>query len=156
MLIFKALHILTMFAAVSVLVGEGTFAALAIWRGDVHALAATRRLFGRRPVVGAALFLLGIGFGLVTAATGGFDFLAGWLIAAYVMAGASIAINLLPVVQKGYLPLVDKSVEAEAGQRPVDEVAGEMLALRSSFLYVVVATWVLFGLIILDMVLKPF
>jgi len=155
-LIFKALHILTMFAAITLLVGESTFAAVAIWRGDVRALAAMRRLLGRRPVVSAMVFLVGIGFGLLTVATGGFDFFAGWLIAAYVMVVASFAINLLPVVQRGYLGLVDKSAQADAGQRPVEEVAREMAALRRSFGLVVAANWVLFAALILDMVIKPF
>jgi len=155
-LIFKALHILTMFAAITLLVGESTFAAIAIWRGDVRALAAMRRLVGRRPVVSAMVFLVGIGFGLLAVATGGFDFFAGWLIAAYVMVVATFAVSALPVVQKGYLGLVDKATEAEAGQRPMEEVARDMAALRRSFGLVVIANWVLFGAIILDMVLKPF
>jgi len=69
---------------------------------------------------------------------------------------ATFAVSALPVVQKGYLGLVDKATEAEAGQRPMEEVARDMAALRRSFGLVVVANWVLFGAIILDMVLKPF
>jgi hypothetical protein len=156
MLLFKLLHILTMFTAVTLLVGESTFMAIAIWRGDVRAVAAMRRLVGRRPVVSALTFLVGIGFGLLTVATGGLDFFAGWLIAAYVMVVALLAISGLPVVQKGYLGLVDKATEAEAGQRPVEDVARDMAALRRSFGLVVAANWVLFAAIIADMVLKPF
>jgi hypothetical protein len=156
MLLFKLLHILTMFTAVTLLVGESTFMAIAIWRGDVRAVAAMRRLVGRRPVVSALTLLVGIGFGLLTVATGGLDFFAGWLIAAYVMVVALLAISGLPVVQKGYLGLVDKATEAEAGQRPVEDVARDMAALRRSFGLVVAANWVLFAAIIADMVLKPF
>lgn len=58
---------------------------------------------GGRPIVGSALFLVGIGFGLLAVATGGIDFLAGWLIAAYVLVAAPFAINASPVVQKGLL-----------------------------------------------------
>jgi hypothetical protein len=155
-LIFKALHILAMFGAVTLLVGESTYMAIAIWRGDVRAVAAMRRQLGRRPVVSVLVFLVGIGFGLLAVATGGLDFFAGWLIAAYVMVVALLAINGLPVVQKGYLGLVDKAVEADAGQRPVEEVARDMAALRRPFALVVVATWVLFAALILDMVVKPF
>lgn len=72
------------------------------------------------------------------------------------MVVALLAINGLPVVQKGYLGLVDKAVEADAGQRPVAEVARDMAALRRPFALVVVATWVLFAALILDMVVKPF
>ena len=49
MLVFKVLHILSMFAAVAFLLGESTYLAVAIWRGDVPALAAIRRVAGRRP-----------------------------------------------------------------------------------------------------------
>jgi hypothetical protein len=156
MLLFKALHILTMFAAVAFLVGESTFIAIAIWRGDVRALAAIGRLTGGRPVVGAALFLIGIGFGLLTVATGGFDFLAGWLIAAYVMVVALFAVSALPVVQKGLLGLIRRAVEAEAGQRPAEEVARDMAAFRGRIVTVVTINAALFSALILDMVLKPF
>jgi hypothetical protein len=156
MLAFKALHVLTMFAAVAFLVGESTFIAIAIWRGDVRALAAIRRLTGGRPVVGAALFLIGIGFGLLTVATGGFDFLAGWLIAAYAMVGALVAVSALPVVQKGLLGLIQRAVEAEAGQRPAEEVVRDMAAFRGRIVTVVSINAALFAALILDMVLKPF
>jgi hypothetical protein len=156
MLAFKALHVLTMFAAVAFLVGESTFIAIAIWRGDVRALAAIRRLTGGRPVVGAALFLIGIGFGLLTVATGGFDFLAGWLIAAYAMVVALFAVSALPVVQKGLLGLIQRAVEAEAGQRPAEEVVRDMAAFRGRIVTVVSINAALFAALILDMVLKPF
>jgi uncharacterized membrane protein len=155
MLIFKLLHILAMFAAVALLVGESTFMAIAIWRGDVRALAAIRRVLGGRPVVAAAIFMVGIGFGVLTVATGGLDFFAGWLIAAYVMVVVLLAINALPVVQKGLLGLIERATEAEAGQRTAEEVAGEMAAFRFRFSLVVAANWLLFAAIIADMVLKP-
>jgi hypothetical protein len=84
------------------------------------------------------------------------DFFAGWLIAAYVLVVALLAISGLPVVQKGLLGLVDKATEAEAGQRSMEEVVRDMAALRFSFGLVVAANWVLFAAIIADMVLKPF
>jgi len=98
MLIFKALHILSMFAAVTLLVGLPIFVALAIWQRDVRGLAAIYRL-ARRPgntVVGGAFLLAGVVFGLLTAATGGFEFFAGWLIDAYVLVAALILSNLVP------------------------------------------------------------
>ena len=49
MLIFKVLHILFMFSAVTLLVGESTFMAIAIWRGDVRAVAAVRPVRINRP-----------------------------------------------------------------------------------------------------------
>jgi len=155
-LIFKALHILSMFGAVTFLVSEAVVAAVAIWRGDVGALAALRRFSGRRPVVGALLFLIGIGFGLLTVATGGFDFFEGWLIAAYALVVALFAVNGLPIVQKGLVGLTEKALEAEAGQRPAEEVVREMATLRRSIVLVVVTNVAIVAALILDMVLKPF
>jgi hypothetical protein len=156
MLIFKALHILFMFGAIAFLVGEATLFAVAIWRGDVRGLAAMRRLTGRRPIIGTSLFLVGIGLGVLTVATGPYDFLAGWLIAAYALVVVTVGINALPVVQQGFLGLTEEAVEADAGQRSFEEVASEMSAFRGTFALVVVANWVLFAALILDMVLKPF
>ena len=85
---FKVLHILSMFAAVTLLVGEALLYARAIWRSDVAGLAAVRRLLGGRPLLGVSFFIAGIVFGLLAAVTGGFEFFAGWLIAAYADCGA--------------------------------------------------------------------
>src|SRR4026208_2544119 len=96
--IFKVLHILSMFTAVTLLISVPIFAALAIWQRDVRGAAAVYRL-ARLPgntVLGTVFLLAGIVFGLLTAATGGFDFFAGWLIAAYVMAAAVVLHNPRP------------------------------------------------------------
>ena len=155
MLVFKALHILSMFAAVTFLVGEALAYAVAIWRGDAAALAAIRRLLGGRPLIGVAFLVAGIVFGLLTALTGGMDFLAGWLIAAYVLIVALFAVNGSPWVQR--LPkLGQEAMEAAAGQRPIEEVRRSMAATRTATLVVVTVNVLLFAAIIADMVLKPF
>jgi len=156
MLIFKALHILSMFSAVALLIGEEVFIALAIWRRDVRGLAAIHRLSGRRVLTyaGAITFMAGIVFGLLTAATGDLDFFSGWLIAAYVLVAAILVLNGSPLVQKQVLPLMEEAVEAEAGQRPVEEVVRHMAG--SPVVIVIAVNVVLFAAIILDMVLKPF
>lgn len=155
MLVFKALHILMMFSAVTVLIGEALFYAVAIWRRDVKAVAAIRRVAGGRPIVGVAFLLAGIVFGLLAALTGAFDVLAGWLIAAYLMIVALFLVNGSPWVQR--LPrLGAEAIEAEAGQRPVDEVLAAMAASRTAILVAVAVNVALFAAIIADMVLKPF
>jgi uncharacterized membrane protein len=155
MLIFKALHILSMFAAVTFLIGEAFFYAVAIWRGDVAGLAAVRRLVGGRPVIGVVFLIAGIVFGVLTALTGGLDFFAGWLIAAYVLIVALFGVNGSPWVQR--LPRLGlAAMEAEAGQRPVEEVVGAMRAMRTVTLLAVAINAALFAAIIADMVLKPF
>ena len=154
MLIFKVLHILSMFTAVTLLIGVPIFVALAIWQRDVRGLAAVYRL-ARRPgntVIGGVFLLAGVVFGLLTAATGGFDFFAGWLIAAYVMVAALILTNLLPVKQR-VRQVAEEALEAEAGKRPVDDVARDMATAPIWIFTIDVA---LFAAIIADMVLKPF
>jgi hypothetical protein len=152
-LAFKLLHILSMFAAVTLLIGEQFVLSRAIWRRDVRALAAFHRLIGVRPVLGASLFMAGIVFGLLAAATGGLDFFAGWLIAAYVLVAAILAFNASPWVQQ--MPrLGARAVEAEAGGRPIEEVLQAMAASHAGLLFAVNVTP--FVALIADMVLKPF
>lgn len=154
MLVFKALHILSMFAAVTFLIGEALAYAAAISRGDVAALASIRRLLGGRPIAGVAFLLLGIVFGLLTALTGDLDFFAGWLIAAYVLIVLLFAVNGSPWVQR--LPrLGEEAMEAVAGQRSADDVRQSMAASRTATLVVVALNVLLFAAIIADMVLKP-
>ena len=155
MLIFKALHILSMFSVVAIEIGAEFLYVFAISRRDVPALATVHRITGeaRLGPISIALFISGIVFGLLTALTGEFDFLAGWLIAAYVLV-AVIFVGGSRLWPKQYLPLGDKAVEAEAGQRPAEDVVRAMVASRAVWWFGGMAT--LFVLIILDMVLKPF
>jgi Predicted integral membrane protein (DUF2269) len=155
MLIFKALHILSMFSVVAMEIGGEFLYAFAISRRDVRALATVHRILeqARLGNIGIAVFIAGVVFGLLTALTGGFDFLAGWLIAAYVLV-AVIFVSASRLWPKVFLPLGAKAVEAEAGQRPVEEVVRDMGASRAVRWFGAMAT--IFVLIILDMVLKPF
>jgi hypothetical protein len=151
--IFKALHILSMFAMVTVFSGGELFYALAIRSRDVHAVAWLHQ--ARRPLGIAAFSTLvaGIAFGLLTAATGGLDFFAGWLIAAYLL----IALFFVngAVHERVVTKLGEDAVAAEAGQRPLEEVAREMATSKAAGrLFAINA--VIFVAIILDMVLKPF
>jgi uncharacterized membrane protein len=156
MLIFKALHILSMFSVVSMEIGAEFLFAFAIARRDVRGLATVHRILeqARLGYISIAVFLSGIVFGLLTALTGGFDFFAGWLIAAYVLVAVIFFVAGPILWPKVLLPLGAKAVEAEAGQRPVEDVVREMAASHAVRWFMVIAT--IFVLIILDMVLKPF
>ena len=155
MLIFKALHILSMFSVVTMEIGAEFLYAFAISRRDVRALATVHRILeqARLGPISIAIFISGVVFGLLTALTGGFDFLAGWLIAAYVLV-AVIFVGGSRLWPKILLPLGAKAVEAESGQRPVEDVVRDMVASRAIRWFVVMST--IFVLIVLDMVLKPF
>lgn len=154
MLIWKALHILSMFTMVVVFIGTEIFYAAAMWRRDAHAMAWVQQTLERAYLgwIGMGGILLGIIFGLLTAATGGFDYLAGWLVAAYVLVVlffVNSAIFGAKVVRTG-----KAAMEAEDAGQSLEEVAREMD--RRTGLIVVVVNTVIFALIIADMVLKPF
>jgi len=154
-LVFKALHILSMFAMVTVFLGGELFYSVPVWRRDVAGLAWVHHVEARTRLgpVGVAFLVMGVAFGLLAAATGGFDFFSGWLIAAY----ALIAAFLINVALVGLrlVRLADKAVEAEAGHRPTEEVVREMAASPAVAFFFPVNI-VIFAAIILDMVLKPF
>jgi uncharacterized membrane protein len=154
MLIFKALHILSMVAMITIFSGGEFFFAFAVWRRDVRALATLIRLEkqSRAPIFGIVALIAGIVFGLLTAATGGMDFFKGWLIAAYVLV-AVFLINANTLGMK-LIRLADKAVEADEGKRPAEEVVRDMAASRAGLFFLVNAA--IFAAIIVDMVLKPF
>jgi hypothetical protein len=99
------------------------------------------------------VFLIaGVLFGLLTAATGGFDFVDGWLIAAYVLVAVFV---VLGGRQAGRIvKLGNEAVESQNGKRPVDDVVRAMVASRALVWFG--ANLVLVVAIIADMVLKPF
>ena len=155
MLIFKALHILSMFTMVTAEIGSVFLYAFAISRRDVRALATIHRILeqARIGLVGIGALAAGIAFGLLTAATGGLDFLDGWLIAAYVLV-AVLLVNASRLWPKTLLPLGAAAVDAEAGRRPVEEVVRDMVASRA-LLWIAVDVAIVVAIIV-DMVLKPF
>ena len=155
MLIFKALHILSMFTMVTIFLGGEFFYTFALWRRDVHALAWVHRVEvqTRVPIVGLAALALGVAFGLLTAATGGLDFFKGWLIVAYVLVAAFL-VNAATLGEK-LLGLARKAVQADVGERATEEVLRDIAASRAaSFLFPINVA--IFAAIIVDMVVKPF
>ncbi len=127
MLILKVMHILSMFSAVTIVIGQMLLLALAIRRRDIAALAAIHRLTGgmRSTLIGAVFFWSGVVFGLLTAVTGGIDFFKGWLIAAYVLVAVLVLSDGSPIT-RAMLRIEREAVEAEAGQRPAEEVLRHM------------------------------
>ena len=154
MVIFKALHILSMVAMVTMEVGAEFLYAYTISRRDVRALATVHTVLERARIgpLSVVALVSGIVFGLLTAATGGFNFLDGWLIAAYLLVAALLV--TITLFLRGALKLGQAAVEAEAGRRPAEGVLRDMATSRAAVWFIVDLG--LFVAIILDMVLKPF
>lgn len=154
MLVWKTLHVLSMVTMVTVFIGVEIFYAAAMWRRDVHALAWVQRTVERSYVGLIAILGLaaGIVFGVLTAATGGFDFTAGWLIAAYVLVAAFL-VNAVLIGEK-VVHAGKEAIEADEGRRPLEEVAQNLRANRG--LILVAINVLLFSALIVDMVVKPF
>jgi hypothetical protein len=155
--IFLVLHIVSMFAAVTLLVGEALLIGRVIWQRDVAGLAEVLRLLRGRTITfaGGSLFLIGVAFGLLTALTGTFNLLDGWLIAAYVLVVVLLLLNGTPWVQRVAV-VGAQAIEVAAGQRPREDVVKAIERVRTGYVVVVTANVVLFISLIADMVLKPF
>jgi uncharacterized membrane protein len=152
-LIWKTLHILSMVSMVTAFIGAEIFYAAAIARRDVGTLAFVHRTVERAGLgwVGMGGILAGIVFGLLTAATGGFDFVAPWLLIAYVLVGVFF-VNAFAAGAR-IVHVAKAAVEADAGEREAADVVRDMGSTRAVWL--VASNAVVFALIIADMVLKP-
>jgi mannose/fructose/N-acetylgalactosamine-specific phosphotransferase system component IIC len=148
--IWKFLHVVFMFGAVTLVVSMTIairLAARSQERAVLKIIPAWYRLGDR---VGGGMFLIGIGFGFVTAVTSGFSLTAPWLIATYVLVG----LNVL----NGWLVWDPKAKRLnrmiEAGEDEAPEVKELLLSRRRRAAEVAdIGLWVA---IIFTMVMKPF
>jgi Predicted integral membrane protein (DUF2269) len=152
MTFWKFLHIVSMFLAVSIFVGQGMLSGAIARSGDVRALRRMLAAEDRFQPVGGGIFLLGIVFGFVTAITGDLDLTQTWLIIAYVLA-ALILLNAFAY----HIPYTRK-LEAAAETSPDDQPSPELRALveAPSVIWVNVYDGLLWLAIIYTMVVKPF
>ena len=86
MTFWKFLHIVAMFGAVSIFVGQGVLTGAIASTGDIKAIRRTLEVESRFAPVGGALFILGIVFGFIAARTADFDLTQTWLLIAYGLA----------------------------------------------------------------------
>lgn len=151
-LLWKFLHIAAMFAAVSIFVGQGMLEGAVARSGDVRALRRVLAAEDRFGPIGGALFLLGIGFGIVAALVGDFDLTQAWLLIAYVLA-AVILLNAFVY----HIPTANR-LKALAEASPDDVASAELRAAIDAPIGVVmnVVDGVVWLAIILVMVTKPF
>lgn len=152
--IVKALHILSMIAMVTIEIGSEFLYAFAISRRDVRGLATVHRLLeqARAGPASIAALVSGVVFGLLTAATGGFDFLDGWLITAYVL--VVVLFITANVFLRIALPLGRAALETEQGQGASEDLLRKPAAHRAILWFAIDVAVV--AALVVDMVLKPF
>jgi hypothetical protein len=120
---WKFLHIASMFAAVSIFVGQGMLSGLVARSGDVRALRRVLSIEDRFAPVGGGIFLLGIVFGFITAISGDLDLTATWLVIGYVLAAAIFVTGFAY-----HMPYATK-LKAAAEASPGDRASNELRAL---------------------------
>jgi hypothetical protein len=149
---WKFLHIASMFAAVSIFVGQGMLSGLVARSGDVHALRRVLSIEDRFAPVGGGIFLLGIVFGFITAISGDLDLTATWLVIGYVLA-ATIFVTGFAY----HMPYATK-LKAAAEASPDDGASNELRALvdAPSGRWVNAFDGVVWLALIYVMVAKPF
>ena len=91
--IFQYLHVISMFGAVAASVFPEVLAHLLVTRRSLAGLQAVMPVFRVLGIAIPGLFLLGVAFGLVTAAVGQLDFFQPWLIASYVVFAAVFVVS---------------------------------------------------------------
>lgn len=151
MVAFKFLHILTMFATVTLFVGGEVILTAVARSRDVGTLRRVVAITSKTDGVGLVLFLAGIGFGLVTALLGGLDLTAPWLVIAYVLVGILILSGVLYFLPYG--SRVAKALEASP-----DRFSPELERLfepRRQIVTVVLDV-IVWAVLIFVMVVKPF
>jgi hypothetical protein len=125
--LFKYLHILTMFAAVAAAFVPETWLHAIARRRDVAALRGYLPLASRVGALVPILFVAGLIFGLVAAWAGEIDFFRPWLIAAYVLFAIAMATGAL--VSAPWVARLSAAAETSEGDQASPELA-EALADR--------------------------
>jgi hypothetical protein len=83
--LWKFGHIVAMFVAVSIFVGQGMLEGAVARSGDVRALRRVLAAEDRFAPIGGGILLLGVVLGFVTAIVGDLDLTQAWLVIGYVL-----------------------------------------------------------------------
>jgi uncharacterized membrane protein len=119
--IWKFLHIVAMFLAVSIFVGQGMLSGAVARSGDVIAVRRALAAEDRFAPIGGAAYVLGIVFGFLTAITADFDLTQTWLLIAYALA-LFILVNGLTYHRRQAEKLKAAAEASPADDQPSDEL----------------------------------
>jgi uncharacterized membrane protein len=146
MQVWTFLHIVAMFATVSLVLGGEVFALEAGRRRDVGALRAYFRLAEGLERMSTVALIAGIVFGIVAAVVGGLNLLQGWLVLAYVLVAAGFVTGIATAPAFGR---IKSAVESNVGDEPspeLDRILGSplpfaLVGLSAAFLMAII--WVM-------------
>jgi uncharacterized membrane protein len=148
--IFTFLHIVSMFAAVTLAHGGAWFVLWATHARDVGALRAYGRVAGRADALSFVFLASGVTFGIITAVSGGIDLTSSWLIVTYLLFIVALVAGFSSV------PFADRllaAVRDNPGDEPTPELAS-LMGSRWPLAYAIEAG-LLVAAIIAMMVFKP-
>jgi hypothetical protein len=146
MLIWKLVHVLSMFGVITLWVGAWVIWDLVARTGDRSALRRVDHVSQSTGRVGFVLLLIGVAAGFGTAILGGFNLLAPWLLIAYGLLASDL------------LVLRWASTHVARVRAAQNDEAADLRRIASgtrsnATLTALVALWVL---LIADMIIKPF
>jgi hypothetical protein len=150
--IFKFLHIASMFTAVAISFGPAVLLRFSARGGNVRSIQGVAETTVRLARFIGPVFVLGVVFGLITAFLGGFNFLAPWLLIAYVLFVAGVIVGAGG--EGPYTARVAAAAAANPGDTPGPELTAVLSSPRAGQLFWLFA--LLVAAIIFDMVIKPF
>ena len=151
MLIWKFLHILAMFAGVTMLFAYEIVIHRAAAAKEVEVV---RSIGKRRTLVeswGIALIVLGIVFGVITAVVGPYDLTQTWLLTAYGIVAILIVLGAGP--ETAWLNRLVAAADADPGDGSSAGFAAAMRDPRRNLIWI---SAVLYAAVIFVMVTKPF
>lgn len=149
--LFKYLHVLTMFFAVAAALLPEVVLHVIARRGDVAGLRGFLPVAEKAGKATAPIFLLGLAFGLVAALAGQFDLLRPWLLASYVVFAVAMATGAL--VSGPWAQRVGKAAFASPTDAPSAELQAAVHDRRGVIASAVLMTAIV--VIIFLMVAKP-
>ena len=146
MLVWKLLHVVSIFGVITLWVGAWVIWDLVARTGDRSALRRVDHVSQTTGQIGFALLIIGIVAGFVTAITGGFNLTAPWLLIAYALVLSDLLVLRWATVH---------TTRVRAAQNdPTADLTGIARSARANLtLVVLVGFWLL---IIADMIVKPF
>jgi hypothetical protein len=146
MLIWKLIHVVSMFGVITLWVGAWVIWDLVARTGDRAALRRVDQVSQRTGQVGFGLLLVGIAAGFATAIAGGFNLTAPWLLIAY-------AVLLSDLLVLRWATVHVARVRAAQNDEAAD-LKGIASSRRGNATFaVLVGFWLL---LVADMIVKPF